>query len=263
MDYEAGSRYHRVVSHVNHKARYRRAARAAKEEAICPLEAWRNALSEMPLRSLRFRGEFPRDNSARIAIYSLDGSSGRCSVGGDTDPRRQGKHVTEPDAIAVDVMNATADDALIRGLREAAPEASSELCRRFGPRLHRFAVARLGWDGQTAEDIAIQALADAIRNIRQFNSRKSTLSAWLYGVVRRQIIRELRRRGRQKSPPAEAQVRFDDLNETSNEGDLSWRLDAQLDARRQVGDVAAILTDVEFEVLVLSAVDELSAREIG
>lgn len=171
--------------------------------------------------------------------------------------------MTEPDAIAADAVHRSADDALIRGLRDAAPEACSELCRRFGPRLHRFAAARLGWDGQLAEDIAIQALADAIRNIRQFNSRKSTLTAWLYGVARRQIIRELRRRGRQKSVPSAAQVPFDHLDETTTEADPAGRLSAQLDAQRQVTEVAGILTDTEFEVLVLSAVDELSAREIG
>jgi RNA polymerase sigma-70 factor (ECF subfamily) len=157
----------------------------------------------------------------------------------------------------------SADGALVRGLREAAPEACSELCRRFGPRLHRFAVARLGWDGQLAEDVAIQSLADAIRNIRQFNPRKSTLSTWLYGVARRQIIRELRRRGRQKSPPAEAQVPFDDLDGTTVGSDPLDRSNARLDAQRQVREVCALLTGVEFEVLVLSAVDELSAREIG
>lgn len=171
--------------------------------------------------------------------------------------------MTEPDAIAVDAVDTPAEDLLIRGLREAAPDACSELCRRFGPRLHRFAAARLGWDGQLAEDIALQALADAIRNIKQFNTRKSTLTAWLYGVVRRQIIRELRRRGRQKSPPAEAQVPFDGLDQTTMEADPAGRLAGQLDARRQVTDVAGILADIEFEVLVLSAVDELSAREIG
>ena len=171
--------------------------------------------------------------------------------------------MTEPDAIAVDAVDAPADEALVRGLREAAPEACSELCQRFGPRLHRFAAARLGWDGQLAEDVAIQALADAIRNIRQFNPRKSTLTAWLYGVVRRQIIRELRRRGRQKSVPSAAQVPFGGLDEEAMEADPARRLAAQLDARRQVTEVAAILTDIEFDVLVLSAVDDLSAREIG
>jgi RNA polymerase sigma factor (sigma-70 family) len=171
--------------------------------------------------------------------------------------------MTEPDAIAVDAVDAPADDALIRGLLEAAPAECSALCQRFGPKLHRFAAARLGWDGQLAEDVAIQALADAIRNIRQFNARKSTLTAWLYGVVRRQIIRELRRLGRQKSVPAAAQVPFGGLDEEAMEADPAARLAAQLDARRQVGEVAVLLTDTEFEVLVLSAVDELSAREIG
>ncbi len=41
-------------------------------------------------------------------------------------------------------------DGLVRGLREADPAACAELCQRFGPLIHRFAMARLGGDGQAA-----------------------------------------------------------------------------------------------------------------
>ena len=58
------------------------------------------------------------------------------------------------------------EEALLRGLREQDAQASSELCRRFTPKLHRFAAARLGWDTALAEDIAIQSLTDAVRKSR-------------------------------------------------------------------------------------------------
>ncbi len=155
------------------------------------------------------------------------------------------------------------EEALVQGLREGAPEASSELCRRFGPTLHRFAAARLGWDTELAEDIAIQALADGVRNIRRFNPRKATLATWLYGIARRKIVEERRRRGRLKSAPASAQVPLEDAADVLTEGDVAERLPGRVDAQRQVAEVAAVLSDIEFEVLGLNCIDQLSAREIG
>ena len=155
------------------------------------------------------------------------------------------------------------EDALVQGLREGAPEASSELCRRFGPTLHRFAAARLGWEAELAEDIAIQALADGVRNIRRFNPRKATLAAWLYGIARRKIVGERRMRGRLKSAPASAQVPLEDAADVPTEGDVAERLPGRVDAQRQVAEVAAVLSDIEFEVLGLNCIDQLSAREIG
>jgi RNA polymerase sigma-70 factor (ECF subfamily) len=159
--------------------------------------------------------------------------------------------------------SAQADFLLVRGLREGVPESCAELCRRFGPRLHRFATARLAGDGQSAEDLVIQALADAARNAKRFNPRRSTLSAWLYGIVRRQVVGELRRRRRQKSVPQSAQVPLDSIAGSSTMDDVSDDIAVHLDAQRRVSEIAGILSDIEFEVLVLNCVDELSAREIG
>jgi RNA polymerase sigma-70 factor (ECF subfamily) len=150
-----------------------------------------------------------------------------------------------------------AEDALLRGLRERDSAACAELCRRFGPRLHQFAVARLGWQAEPAEDVAITTLADGVRNIGRFNPRRSTLSAWLYGIARRHVIRELRRLRRSRSVPLEEAAGLPD------DCDAVAGLPARLDAQRRIVQVEAILSPLEYEVLVLSCIDELSAREIG
>ena len=111
-------------------------------------------------------------------------------------------HVTAPRVASAEMS----EDALLQGLREHAPEAASELCRRFAPKLHRFAAARLGWNTHLAEDIAIQALADGVRNIRRFNPRKATLATWLYGIAHRKLVGERRKQGRLKSAPASVQM---------------------------------------------------------
>ena len=161
------------------------------------------------------------------------------------------------------VAGGMSEDALVRGLREGASDASSALCQRFGPKLHRFAAARLGWDTGLAEDIAVQALADGVRNIRRFSPRKASLTTWLYGIARRKIAGERRRRGRLKSAPASARVPLDEVADIPLEDDAVGRLPGRVDAQRQVAEVAAVLSDIEFEVLVLNCIDQLSTREIG
>lgn len=156
-----------------------------------------------------------------------------------------------------------ADEGLVRALCGQDAAACSELLRRFGPRLHRFATARLAGDAELAEDLVVQALADAVRNIRRFNPRKSTLSAWLYGIARRQVLGEQRRARRQKSVPASAHIPLKDAEETKSDSDVSADITRQLDAQQRVAEVARALSDAEFEALVLNCVDELSAREIG
>jgi len=156
-----------------------------------------------------------------------------------------------------------AEPRLLRGLRERSPEACKRLCEQFGPRIHRFAAARLLGDGQSAEDVMVQALADATRNIGRFNPRKSTFSAWLYGIVRRKIQGEKRQQSRLKSVPTSAQVPMEGVAELSQGQDMAAGLVARLEAQRQVAVLASVLSDLEMEVLVLHCVDELSAREVG
>ena len=171
--------------------------------------------------------------------------------------------MAEADAVQPHGRTEDLEAALVRRLREGAPEAHAALYDRFAPGLHRFAASRLHGDAQLAEDIVVQTFVDAVRNISRFDPRQSTLAAWLYGIARRQVQMERRRQGRLKSVPAAAQVPVDTVSEVADERDLASDLAARLDAQRQVAALSRVLSDLEMEALVLQCVDRFSAREIG
>ena len=155
------------------------------------------------------------------------------------------------------------DDALRRGLLAGAPDAARELCECFGPKLLAFAAARFADDRPTAEDIMVQSLAKAAANIRLYNPRRSTFAAWLYGIARREIQDELRRRKRMRSIPADAQMPISEAADLPDGSDMAALAGERLDAQREVAGLAAVLSPLELDVLTLSCIDELSAREIG
>jgi len=172
--------------------------------------------------------------------------------------------VPEPKAArAGPMLSRASHDDLLRGLRDASPQAVTELCERFGPRLDRFAQAWLVGDGPAAEDVTVLVLLDVVRNISRFDPRRSSFSAWLFGIARRKVQDELRRRGRRMSIPSSSQVRIDAVAETPATEDMGEVLSSRVDAQRQVAELAKVLSSLEYEVLVLSAADELSAPEIG
>jgi RNA polymerase sigma-70 factor (ECF subfamily) len=155
------------------------------------------------------------------------------------------------------------DARLVAGLREGAPEAASELCGRFGPKLLAFAAARFPADKAVAEDIAVASLAYAAHNVRQFNPRRSTLLAWIYGIARRQIREEIRRRTRLKSVPSSAQTPLEEVAGVADGTDVAASVARRLDAQRLLVQLARELSEIELEVLLLDSVHELSVREIG
>ncbi len=153
--------------------------------------------------------------------------------------------------------------ALVKALSERSPDAYAHLYDRFAPGLRRFAAAWVSGDMQLAEDMVIDTLTGVVNDIARFDSRRSTLAAWVYGIARRRIWAELRRRKRMKSVPSWAQVSLDAVGEAASQHDLATEASARLDAQRRVAEVAQCLSETEMEVLVLSCVDELSAREVG
>jgi RNA polymerase sigma-70 factor (ECF subfamily) len=116
---------------------------------------------------------------------------------------------------------------------------------------------------QLAEDIVVQTLARAVRNIDRFDGRRATLAAWLYGIARWQIREEIRRRRRRKSVPQAAVVPIDEVAREQDEHDLAAGAAARLDAQRQVRELAGVLSETEMAVLVLQCVDELSVKDIS
>jgi len=152
---------------------------------------------------------------------------------------------------------------LVHGLREQRPAAQAELCDEFGPRISRYLASRLGPQAALAEDLMIQTLVEAARNINRFDSRKAGFVAWLFGIARRQVQLELRRQGRRKSVPSSAQASLDSVAEQSAPGDLAEATIAKIEAMRQVAELRGYLSEVEMQVLVLRCLHQLSVKEIG
>jgi RNA polymerase sigma factor (sigma-70 family) len=158
-----------------------------------------------------------------------------------------------------------ADDAtrgLIAGLQKRDPEAQAQLYEQYGAQIHRYAARRLG-DSELAQDLLVQVMVEADRNISHFSPRIATLRAWLFGIAHRQITHELRQRSRQKTPPARRQVSLEGVAEQPVPGDMAAAAVARLEAQQQVARIQAHLSDREMEVLRLRCVHQLSLAEIA
>jgi len=152
---------------------------------------------------------------------------------------------------------------LVRGLLANSAEAHGELYERFAVRMQRFAAARLPKDAETAEDIAVETLILAAKDIRHFKPKKSSFVSWLYGIARRRIIQELRLKKRLKSVPSSAQIPLESVAETDSRQPLDEKMAARIDAQRQITLLSQALSQIEMEVLILNSMEELSLQEIG
>lgn len=109
----------------------------------------------------------------------------------------------------------------------------------------------------------VETLTQAARNAARFDPRKATLTAWLFGIARRQAQLELRRQRRRKSVPESALTTLESLAERSAPGDLAEETASRLEAKRQVSKLVGYLSETEMEVLVLRCLHRLSVKEIG
>jgi RNA polymerase sigma-70 factor (ECF subfamily) len=155
------------------------------------------------------------------------------------------------------------DADLVLRARASDATVGAELTHRFGAAIHGYAASWLAGDVECAEDILVETLADGIRNIRRFDPERSSLCAWLFGIARRHIHTELRKRRRAKSVPAWAQVPISDQEQVPGVEDMAVALVDRLEAQRKAARIAAVLSAQEMEVLVLHCVDEFTAKEIG
>jgi RNA polymerase sigma-70 factor (ECF subfamily) len=168
-----------------------------------------------------------------------------------------------------DVSLATADGVdeavalLVRGLRAGDADAHSSLYDRFGPPIHKYVVRLLRDSREAAEDVMVQALAEAAHNVGRFDPSRSSFRAWLFGIARQRALEELRRRTRRKAVPSEMQVSLESLPEQATSVDVAAASASRIDAKRRVREIIACLSTVEMEVLVLRCVHECSLSEIG
>jgi len=75
------------------------------------------------------------------------------------------------------------------------------LWRSTAERLRRFLYRTLG-DGDAANDLVSQTFLEAARGWKRYRG-KGSRQAWLFGIARNLVKKELNRRGRQRSVPLE------------------------------------------------------------
>ncbi len=151
----------------------------------------------------------------------------------------------------------------MRALQQGDAGVYAELSGRFGPPLHRFATSRLAGDRDLAEEIVVETLVVAVKNIRRFSPRKSSLSAWLHGIARHRVLKELRNQRRSKSVPASAQVPLEAAADIASGDDIADTVTQRLESGGLVARLAAVLSEAEMDVLLLRCLGELSTREIS
>ena len=124
-------------------------------------------------------------------------------------------------------------------------------------RIHRYLRARVG--EPTAEDLAAETFARAFRARREFDDRCASALPWLYGIAGnlvRMHARSERRRLRAYGLAAERGV------EPCSSAEVDARIDAGALAP-VLGEALAALPSISREVLLLSALAELTPAEIA
>ena len=80
------------------------------------------------------------------------------------------------------------DDELLHGMMAGDEEAFVSLYRRHQGALYRFALQMSGSES-IAEEVTQEVFLALIRDVRQYDSCRGTLSAYLYGIARNQVLR--------------------------------------------------------------------------
>jgi RNA polymerase sigma factor (sigma-70 family) len=101
------------------------------------------------------------------------------------------RHKTGPPTHCVDTMERTTDTQLVADFRAGREDAFSEVVRRYGEELLRFAAQRLRNTAHDPQDIVQESLARAYIALRR-DDRPMLLRSWLYAVVRNGILDVLR-----------------------------------------------------------------------
>ena len=154
-----------------------------------------------------------------------------------------------------DTLSNAQRSSLVERLRSGDPDAESELAQLFWGRLRKMLAARIG-DGETARDLAQEALLAALTALRAGALREEErLAAFVYGVGRNIANNYLRR---QQTSPILVPLEPDSTIDTSRAHNLEER------ERRFLTERALrVLSPGEREVLTLTLVEGLHPREIA
>jgi RNA polymerase sigma-70 factor (ECF subfamily) len=102
------------------------------------------------------------------------------------------------------------DEELYRLMKSGDREAFGELYERRGPALRRYALHMSG-SAAVAEEVTHEVFIQLMRANTNFDDRRGSLEAWMYGVARN-LVRVVRRQGTVQEP-VDRPVRHDMLGD--------------------------------------------------
>ncbi len=158
------------------------------------------------------------------------------------------------------------DRALARRILAGDETAFRDLFDRFFPRLYRFALARVGGNGDVAQDVVQQTFCNAIERLDSYRG-EAALYTWFCQICRNVIVDHFRRRNRgatqvvllEDQPDARAILETLTAPVTDQPETGAWH--AQL--HRIVEATLDALPGHYGEVLEWKYIDGLSVREIA
>tara|TARA_Y100001933_G_scaffold83082_3_gene84546 strand:- start:6806 stop:7429 length:624 start_codon:yes stop_codon:yes gene_type:complete len=154
------------------------------------------------------------------------------------------------------------DLALAERMLRGDEAAVNEFCKRYLPRLYRFALYRVATP-EDADDVVQIVLSNAARRIETYRGQ-STLQAWLTGICRREISKHLASLGRQ---PVVSMFQGSAADEVADlPGPVTDRPDeltANGELSRLVHEALDRLPERQAAALELMYVDGYSSKEIA
>ncbi|MBS1809945.1 MAG: sigma-70 family RNA polymerase sigma factor [Acidobacteria bacterium] len=151
-------------------------------------------------------------------------------------------------------INNTPDEELLRRMNAGDETAFIALYRRWQAGIYRFAL-RMSGSEALAEDVTQEVFMVLMSDSSRYDVNKGSLSAYLYGIARFQVLRKMQRE--------RTMVSIDDEETDVPEDTLTTCYDPLLDLTREetvqsVRDAILVLPAHYREVVVLCELQELS-----
>ena len=143
----------------------------------------------------------------------------------------------------------------------AAAQAGEEV--GFAALYHEFAPGVLGFlrgrVPREAEDVAASVWLDVAQSIGRFVGDEKGFRAWLFTIVRRRMLNEFRRQGRDHSSPHDPMVMPTTASNDTPEGEVL----AHLDAVEALALLGSVLPPLQADVVLMRVVAGLPVDEIA
>ena len=148
------------------------------------------------------------------------------------------------------------DEQLHRAALGGSSDAMAVLYSRHGGLIYRFTL-QMSRDEAIAEEITQEVFLALLTQLDRFDAERGSLSTWLCGIARRQLLKRLNR----SDPPASFDVDEENQEQASCPSDGPAETLLRHEAVRLVHDGMNQLPPALREVVILCALEEMSYEQ--